>query len=89
MHGLGHILISELNLFNIGNLNLLTKIFAYPSFTETARWRVDFNFDARYEMPFDDDFYIKLSFTYNYDIKPVEGANELDYVIHTGFGWSW
>jgi len=82
---------TELNLFDIGDLSLSTKIFAYPSFTETdpLRWRTDFNFDAKYEMPFDDDFYIKLGVTFNYDNQPIEGASETDYVIYTGFGWQW
>lgn len=80
---------TELNLFDIGDLSLATKLFAYPSFTESGRWRSDFNFDAKYEMPFDDDFYIKLGVTFNYDNRPVEGASETDYVLHTGFGWQW
>jgi hypothetical protein len=80
---------SELNLYDIGDLNLLTKLNAYPSFTESGRWRADFDFNARYEMPFDDDFYIKLGVTLNYDNQPVDGASDLDYVLHTGFGWQW
>lgn len=80
---------TELNLFDIGNLDLLTKLSAYPSFTESGRWRADFDFNARYEMPFDDDFYIKIGVTFNYDNQPVEGASDLDYILHTGFGWEW
>lgn len=80
---------TELNLFDIGDLNLSSKLFAYPSFTEAGRWRTDFNFDAKYEMPFDDDFFIRLGFTINYDNQPVEGASETDYVLSTGFGWQW
>ena len=80
---------TELNLFDIGDLSLLTKIYAYPSFTESGRWRSDFNFDAKYEMPFDDDFYIKLGVTFNYDNQPAEAGKEVDYVFHSGFGWSW
>lgn len=80
---------TELNLYDIGNLNLLTKLVAYPSFTESGRWRSDFNIDTKYEMPFDDDFYIKIGLTFNYDNQPVEGASETDYVFHTGFGWEW
>ncbi|NOX46006.1 MAG: DUF481 domain-containing protein [Chlorobi bacterium] len=79
---------TELNLFNIGDLSLLTKIFAYPGITEPGRWRSDFNFDAKYEMPFDNDFYIKLGVTLNYDNQPAEPGKETDYVFHTGFGWS-
>lgn len=80
---------TELNLFDIGDLNLSTKLYTYPSITESGRWRVDLNFDAKYEMPFDDDFYIMVGLTYNYDNRPVEGASEFDYVFHTGFGWEW
>ena len=63
-----------MNLFDIGDLSLLTKLFAYSGFTEAGRWHADFNFDAKYEMPFDDDFYIKLALTFNWDNRPVEGA---------------
>ena len=80
---------TEVNLYDIGDLSLMTKIFAYPSFTESGRWRSDFNFDAKYEMPFDDDFYIKMGITFNYDNQPAEVGKEVDYVFHTGFGWSW
>jgi putative salt-induced outer membrane protein YdiY len=80
---------TELNLYDIGDLNLLTNIVVFPSLTESGRWRSDMQFDAKYEMPFDDDFYIKIGFTVNYDNRPVEGASETDYVFHTGFGWQW
>jgi hypothetical protein len=78
---------SELNLYDIGDLSLLTKITAFPSFTESGRWRVDFNFDMKYDLPL--DFYVKLGYSLNYDNQPVEGANNVDYVLSTGFGWEW
>lgn len=80
---------TELNLFDVGDLTLLTTLVAYPSITEKGRWRADYNINTKYEMPFDDDFYIKLRLTFNYDNQPVEGASETDYVFYTGFGWSW
>jgi hypothetical protein len=80
---------TELNLFDIGDLSLSTKLVAYPSFTEAGRWRADFSFDAKYEMPFDDDFYVRLGLTYNYDNKPVEGASKTDYVTAIGLGYQW
>ena len=76
---------TELNLFDIGDLNLLTKANAYPSFTDSGRWRADFVFDLKYDMPL--DFYTKLGLTYNYDNRPVEGASESDYVFQFTFGW--
>lgn len=80
---------TELNMFDIGDFNLFANLITYPSITESGRWRVDLNLDAKYEMPFDDDFYIKVGLTYNYDNRPVEGASKYDYVFHTGFGWEW
>ena len=78
---------TEFNMFDVGDLNLITSIVAYPSFTEAKRWRSDFIFDLKYDLPL--DFYISLGVTINYDNQPVEGAAEFDYVAHTGFGWEW
>ncbi len=80
---------TEFNMFNMGDLDLLSGLTAYPSLTESGRWRVDFKIETRYEMWFDDDFYIKLSYSLNYDNQPPESATDLDYVLQTGFGWSW
>jgi hypothetical protein len=76
---------TELNLYDIGDLNLLTKLVAYPSFTESGRWRADFNFDAKYSLPL--DLYIKFGISMNYDNSPVEGAPTSDYMLQTGLGW--
>lgn len=78
---------TEINLFNIGDLNLMTSAIAYPGITERGRWRVDFKFDAKYDLPL--DFYIKAGYTLNYDNKPAPGSSETDYVLQTGFGWEW
>lgn len=77
----------ELNLFNVGDLNLMTNLVAYPSFTESGRLRSDFNLNINYDLPL--DFYVKVGFTLNYDNQPAEGSPEIDYVLKTGFGWSW
>jgi hypothetical protein len=78
---------TELNLFDIGDLNLLIIFMAYPSITDKGRWRSDSKFDLKYDLPF--DFYIKTGFSLNYDNRPVEGASKTDYVLQTGFGWEW
>jgi hypothetical protein len=78
---------SELNLYDIGDLSLLTKLMAYPGLTEKGRLRADFNLDTKYDLPF--NFYIKIGLTVNYDNRPAEGAAETDYVFQTGFGWEW
>ncbi len=77
---------TEANLFNVGDFGLTTKAVAYPGITENKRWRFDFTFDTKYDLPF--DFYIKLGFTLNFDNQAVEGASASDYVFSTGIGWS-
>jgi hypothetical protein len=78
---------SELNLFDIGDLNLFTSIMAYQGITEKKRFRTDFNLDIKYDLPY--DFYLKIGLTVNYDNIPAEGASETDYVLQTGLGWEW
>ncbi|WP_200977679.1 DUF481 domain-containing protein [Echinicola sp. 20G] len=76
---------SELNLYDIGDLNLYSRVVIYPGITEKGRFRSDFNFNAKYDLPL--DFYIKAGFTLNFDNQAVEGASSTDYVLQTGFGW--
>jgi len=76
-----------LNLYDIGDLSLLTKLVVYPSITESGRFRSDFNFDAKYDLP--KDFYLKFGLNVNYDNRPVAGATDTDYMLQTGFGWKW
>ncbi|MCK5676880.1 MAG: DUF481 domain-containing protein [Flavobacteriaceae bacterium] len=73
------------NKYDIGDLSLLTSASLYPSLTEKGRYRADFNFDMKYDLPL--DLYIKMSLTYNYDNQPIEGASDTDYVFTTSFGW--
>ncbi|OIQ37440.1 MAG: hypothetical protein BM563_08515 [Bacteroidetes bacterium MedPE-SWsnd-G1] len=76
---------SQFNKYEIGDLSLLTSVFAYPSITEKGRFRVDFKFDMKYDLPW--DFYIKTGITYNFDNQPAQGATKDDYVFQTSFGW--
>ena len=85
---------TELNLFDIGDLTLLTSIIVYPTIisdesVESGRFRSDFRFDAKYDDIFTKDFYIRAGFTLNYDNRPVEAGKEVDYIFTTGFGWKW
>ena len=74
-------------MYDVGDLSLLSRAAAYPSFTEAGRWRAEMSFDAKYDLPL--DFYIRLGFNLNYDNRPVEGASETDYVFQSGIGWEW
>lgn len=78
---------TELNLFDIGDLNLFTQIMTYPGITESGRFRADYKLDVKYDLPH--DFYIKGGLSFNYDNQPVDGASELDYVFNSGVGWEW
>jgi len=75
------------NKYAIGDLSVQTAAALYPSFSQSGRYRVDFNFDMKYDLPL--DFYIRLGLSYNYDSQPVEDASDSDYVFTTSFGWEW
>ncbi len=76
---------TELNIYNIGDLTLLTRVVAYPSFTEKGRFRVDSRFDLKYDLPL--NFYINFGITLNHDNQPVQTTNKTDYVLQSTIGW--
>ncbi len=78
---------TEYNIFDLGDLDLLLSIMAYPSFTEAGRWRSDSKFDIKYEFPL--DFFIKMGVSVNYDNRPADDAPETDYVFNISLGWEW
>jgi hypothetical protein len=75
----------ELNMFNMGDLSMITSLYVFPSLTESGRIRSDFKFDLKYDLPL--DIYFGVGYTFNYDNRPVEGASETDYVFQTSVGW--
>jgi len=76
---------TELNLFNLGDLNLLTKLNVYYTLEKDIRWRTDYSLTTKYDLPW--DFYINLDLNMNFDSRPQEGGAKTDYVVTTGFGW--
>lgn len=77
----------EYKIFDMGDLDLLTNIVAYPGISEKGRFRSDFSFNIKYE--FDWDLFIKFGFVFNYDNRPVPDTDEFDYVLMTTVGWEW
>mgnify|MGYP005838459147 CR=1 FL=1 len=75
----------EYNMFDLGDFNMFTNITFYPSFTERGRVRLISKISAKYDLP--RDLYIKTTYDYNLDNKPIEGASESDYVFTFGVGW--
>lgn len=78
---------TDYKIFDLGDLDLLFSIMAYPSFTEAGRWRSESKFDIKYEFPL--DIFIKMGVSVNYDNRPADGASENDYVFNISFGWEW
>ena len=76
---------TELNFFDIGDLNLFSSLYVYPSLTESGRLRTDFRIDSKYDLPL--DFYLKLGLTLNYDNRPAVSGNETDYILAFTIGW--
>jgi hypothetical protein len=76
---------TELNLFDIGDLNFLLMVMVYPGINQGGRWRSDSNLSLKYDLPL--DFYIRIGGSLNYDNQSAQGASDLDYVIQAGFGW--
>ena len=78
---------TELNLYNVGDIDLLFNYMGYTGITDGGRYRADINFDLKYDLPL--DFFIRMGVSYNYDNKPAADASNSDYIIRTGIGWEW
>lgn len=76
---------TQFEIFNFEDLSFSTAAVGYPSLSEKGRFRLDYDFTLKYDLPL--DFYIKASLSLNYDNQPVEAGNTTDYVFSTGFGW--
>jgi hypothetical protein len=78
-------LITQFNMFNFKNINLYVSAIGYPSLSEKGRFRSDYGFKIKYDLPF--EFYIKTELQANFDNQPVSSAVKNDYVFSTGIGW--
>ena len=78
---------TELNLYDIGDLNLKFMYMGYTGFTEKGRYRADLNFDAKYDLPL--NLFVRFGFSLNYDNQPAIDASDTDYIIRSGIGWEW
>ncbi len=76
---------ANFNMFEFGDFNLTTDFTAYPSLSESGRFRLDYNLKLKYDLPW--DFYVKIDFTVNYDNQPAVVGNDFDYIFNSGFGW--
>ena len=68
-------------------IHITTYLNAYPNFTTPSRWRVNYSVDAMVEII--SDFYVGVSFYYDFDNKPVStDASTNDYGITTTISFS-
>jgi hypothetical protein len=66
---------------------LETSLALFPSLTESGRWRGNFRTTFRLELV--SDLFWSMEYYYNFDSRPLDvGAQEIDYGINTGLGWS-
>ena len=77
---------TNLNMFDFKDFSLKTRIDVYPSISEGGRIRIDYILNAKYDLPY--DFYIKGELQFNYDNQVAEGGSPFDYILTSGFGWS-
>lgn len=76
---------SQFIMFDYKDFYLYTNINLFPSLSEKGRWRIDYNLDVKYDLPW--DFYIKTGLQFNYDNQAAATGSDFDYVFTTGFGW--
>jgi len=78
-------LTTQFNMFNFKKIDLFVSATGFPSLSEKGRFRADYSFKIKYDLPY--DFYIKTELQANFDNQPVSSAIKNDYVFSTGFGW--
>ncbi len=76
-----------LNLYDIGDLELLIEYIGFTGLDEFTRYRSDANIDLKYELPF--DLFIRTGFSINYDNQPATSGSTTSYILRTGIGWEW
>ena len=77
---------ANINMYDFEDLDLTSGIRLLPSLSEKGRFRTDYDIKVKYDLPL--DFYISAGLTFNYDNQPAIEGNQFDYIITTGFGWS-
>ncbi|WP_420581392.1 DUF481 domain-containing protein [Reichenbachiella sp.] len=76
---------SELKVYGIKDLTLSTKFQYFSIIAQNDRHRMNFTFDAKYDLPL--DFYIGGNITYNFDSNKETSGSRSDYVIKSSVGW--
>lgn len=73
------------DLFDVKDFRLNTRLDLYPSLSEKGRLRADYVLDSKWDLPW--DFYVKFGFQFNYDNKSAATGSSFDYILTSGLGW--
>ena len=76
---------TNFDMFDFKDWSLKTNVNVFPSLSESGRWRVDYNLDIKWDLPY--DFYIKTNLQFNYDNRSAATGSDFDYIWTTGVGW--
>lgn len=76
----------DINAYDIGDLDIKTRLSFYPGLTSKGM-RLSSELSLKYDLPL--EFYVKLSFTHDYDSDPAIDVSKSDFVFQTSFGWEW
>lgn len=77
---------SQFDMFDFKDWSLTTNINVFPSLSESGRWRIDYNLNLKWDLPY--DFYIKTQLQFNYDNQAAATGSDFDYNLTSGIGWS-
>jgi len=77
----------ELDIFDVGDLDIISSFTIYPSLTESERVRMNFGTDFQWELI--SDFFFRVGVSENYDSSPPNDTPQNDYVFSTSIGWSY
>jgi putative salt-induced outer membrane protein YdiY len=76
----------DLNIYDLGDLDFSGKVTLYPRLTVKGV-RMNSDLSIKYDLPL--EFYIKLSYTSNFDSAPAVNVSKSDFVVQTSIGWEW
>ena len=77
----------EFDAFDIGDFSFTSKVSFFPSLSHAGRIRINGDVSLKWNLPL--DFYIKASYSHDFDSQPLVDVPKNDFVFQTSFGWEW
>ena len=76
----------DLDVFDVGALDLRSTFIVFPSVSQWGRVRFDFDIDTSWEII--DDFFFRVGYFHNFDSDPLNQGEKNDFGLTTSVGWS-